>query len=77
MLIAPFGGDEFLDYGKPKSSLYPTFFDVPEADKWSRSEDQCEQSRLEDWTGLDNDAGALLFSGLFPRRARSRKISAA
>ena len=54
MLIAPFGGDEFLDYGKPKSSLYPTFFDVPEADKWSRSDDQCEQSRLEDWTGLDS-----------------------
>ncbi|CAH0371973.1 unnamed protein product [Pelagomonas calceolata] len=54
MLIAPFGGDEFLDYGRPKSSLYPTFFDVPEADKWSRDSDQCEQSRLEDWTGLDS-----------------------
>jgi hypothetical protein len=34
--------------------LYPTFFDVPDSDKWSRSEDQCEQSRLEDWTGLDS-----------------------
>ena len=54
MLIAPFGGDEFLDYGKPKSSLYPTFFDVPDSDKWSRDSDQCEQSRLEDWTGLDS-----------------------
>jgi len=53
-LILPFKRDSFLDYGKPKSSLFPTFFDVPEADKWSRGEDQCEQTRLRDFTGVDS-----------------------
>ncbi|KAJ1446473.1 Sodium:solute symporter family-domain-containing protein, partial [Pelagophyceae sp. CCMP2097] len=59
-LIIPFKGDEFLNYGKAKVSLFPTFFDVPEEDKWSRREDQCEQKRLRDFTGVDSIASPIL-----------------
>ena len=60
-----FQGDEFLDYGVPTSSYFPSFFDVPEFLKW-RGVDaatgepfysidaQCDQPLLEDLTGLDS-----------------------
>jgi len=28
------------------------FFDVPDADKWDRSQDQCDSDRLKDFTGV-------------------------
>ena len=64
MLILPFSGDEFLDYGVPTSSYFPSFFDVPEFLKWQGVDGdgaafysidaQCKQDRLEDYTGLDS-----------------------
>ena len=53
-LILPFGGDAFLNYGKAKVSLFPTFFDVDQADKWDPSAEQCDQTRLRDYTGVDS-----------------------
>lgn len=52
ILLAPFSGPEFLDYGPVSSDLYPTWFDVPSDLKWDPS--TCEQRRFEDWTGLDS-----------------------
>merc|ERR1711998_414539 len=54
-LLAPFGKDEFLDYGLPKTDLFPGFFDVPSDLHWSKTDaKQCPQSRFEDWTGMDS-----------------------
>ena len=58
-LILPFNTDEFLDYGKPKTSLFPTFFDLPEDQLWTPGEDQCPQDRLRDFTGVDSLASPL------------------
>mmetsp|Transcript_1836 Transcript_1836/g.6183 ORF Transcript_1836/g.6183 Transcript_1836/m.6183 type:complete len:773 (-) Transcript_1836:501-2819(-) len=58
-LILPFKTDEFLDYGKPKTSLLPTFFDAPPEDLWTPGEDQCPQKRLRDFTGVDSLAAPL------------------
>lgn len=61
-LIMPFDGTEFLNYGAAASTTFPGFFDVPEADKWDPSTDQCEQPRHNDWTGVDSLAAP--FTGL-------------
>mmetsp|Transcript_26885 Transcript_26885/g.62878 ORF Transcript_26885/g.62878 Transcript_26885/m.62878 type:complete len:234 (+) Transcript_26885:884-1585(+) len=53
-LLAPFPGDEFLDYGPAASTLFPSFFDQPEADIWDPEAEQCVQGRFEDWTGVDS-----------------------
>lgn len=53
-LLAPFGGDEFLDYGSAASSLFPAFWDVPEGDKWDSSAEECGQARFNDLTGVDS-----------------------
>ena len=53
-LIYPYGGDEFLDYGTAATDLFPTFFDKPKADLWDPSVQECKQTRLEDWTGVDS-----------------------
>lgn len=58
-LILPFKTDEFLDYGTPRVSLFPTFFDVPEEDKWTPGQEQCPQDRLRDFTGVDSLASPL------------------
>jgi len=58
-LILPFKTDEFLDYGKPKTSLLPTFFDAPPEDHWTPGEDQCPQKRLRDFTGVDSLASPI------------------
>jgi Na+/proline symporter len=62
-LILPFAGDEFLDYGGVSSDLYPNFFDVPSADKWDPS--TCNQTRLNDWTGVDSLCSPLFSLLLF------------
>jgi len=51
-LLLPWGKDEYLDYGPASSDLYPGWFDVPKADKWTPS--TCEQKEYEDWTGVDS-----------------------
>lgn len=58
-LILPFKTEEFLDYGKPKSSLFPNFLDVEPELHWSRGEDQCPQTRLRDFTGVDSLASPI------------------
>lgn len=51
-LLLPYSKDEFLDYGTPRSDLYPGFFDVGDANKWDSS--TCEQKRFKDFTGVDS-----------------------
>lgn len=58
-LILPFKTEEFLDYGTPKVSLFPNFLDVPPEDHWTPGEDQCPQTRLKDFTGVDSLASPL------------------
>jgi len=64
-LIAPFPGDEFLDYGSAASTAFPPFFDEPAADLWDADAEPCEQTRLNDLTGVDSLAapavGLLVF----------------
>ena len=43
----------FLDYGSAANTLYPPFFDVPEADKWL-DEEECVQTRFNDLSGVDS-----------------------
>mmetsp|Transcript_12511 Transcript_12511/g.37568 ORF Transcript_12511/g.37568 Transcript_12511/m.37568 type:complete len:227 (-) Transcript_12511:184-864(-) len=51
-LILPFSGDEFLDFGPVSSTGFPAFIDEPKSKQWDPN--TCEQTRLEDWTGLDS-----------------------
>jgi len=66
-VIAPFGGDEFLDYGPVGSDLVPAWFDhilgdpMDDTLRWNVSAGsdevgygECDQKRLEDWTGVDS-----------------------
>lgn len=53
-LLAPFGGDEFLDYGSAASTAFPPFFDEPAADLWDTDAEPCEQKRFNDLTGVDS-----------------------
>lgn len=53
-LILPWSGDEFLDYGAGANSLFPPFLDMPSADLWDVTDGTCEQTRLEDYTGVDS-----------------------
>lgn len=53
-LLAPFGGDEFLNFGSAASSTFPGFFDQLDADRWDQNAEPCEQSRFNDLTGLDS-----------------------
>ena len=59
-LLAPFGGDEFLDYGSAASSRVPPFWDMPEADLWDATAEQCDQRRFNDLTGVDSLAAPLV-----------------
>eukprot|EP01084_Bolivina_argentea_P291301 500634_1 len=43
-LIFPYDGDEYLDYGKVSTSLYPGFFDVNQSEKWNS--DNCKQNQF-------------------------------
>ena len=53
-LLAPFGGDEFLNYGAAASSAVPPFWDFPEADRWNLDAEPCDQERYNDLTGVDS-----------------------
>jgi hypothetical protein len=53
-LIAPWSGDEFLDYGPAASTAFPPHFDQPEADLWDSDAEPCDQPRLTDFTGVDS-----------------------
>ena len=59
-LLAPFGGDEFLDYGSAASSRVPPFWDFAEADRWDDTAEPCEQARFEDFTGVDSLAAPVV-----------------
>jgi hypothetical protein len=60
LMIAPFDGDEFLDYGSAASSAVPPFFDFPEADRWDAEAEPCVQERLSDYSGVDSLAAPLV-----------------
>lgn len=53
-LLAPWGGDEFLNVGPAASSAVPPFWDFAEADRWDPSVESCEQERFNDLTGVDS-----------------------
>ena len=53
-LLLPYKKDEFLDYGEAASANLPTFFDVPQNITWNPEEEVCDQSRFEDYTGVDS-----------------------
>ncbi|KAL7468369.1 hypothetical protein ACHAXS_008592 [Conticribra weissflogii] len=61
-LLMPFDGNEFLNYGAAASTAFPAFFDVPAEQHWDPSVDgeQCEQSRCNDWTGVDSLAAPIV-----------------
>lgn len=58
-LLAPFGSDEFLNYGTAASSGVPPFWDFPESDRWDPSAEQCVQERYADLSGADSLAAPL------------------
>ena len=53
-IVAPFPGDEFLNYGSAASIGYPLFFDKPTEEVWDPNVEQCDQPRYNDWTGVDS-----------------------
>jgi Na+/proline symporter len=59
-LLAPFGGDEFLNFGPGASTAVPSFWDFPEADRWDPSAEPCDQSRFKDLTGVDSLAAPVV-----------------
>mmetsp|Transcript_4087 Transcript_4087/g.5876 ORF Transcript_4087/g.5876 Transcript_4087/m.5876 type:complete len:737 (+) Transcript_4087:428-2638(+) len=59
-LLAPFKGDEFLDYGPAANSKVPPFWDFPAEDAWDPADGACDQVRFADWTGLDSLAAPLV-----------------
>lgn len=59
-LIAPFGGDEFLDYGPAASTGLPPFIDAEDDIKWDSETEPCDQSRFEDWSGVDSLASPMV-----------------
>jgi Na+/proline symporter len=59
-LLAPFGGDEFLDYGSAASSFVPGFWDNPPEDRWDQTAEPCDQKRFRDFTGVDSLAAPLV-----------------
>jgi len=67
-LIAPFPGDEFLDYGSAASTALPTWLDAPEELLWDPEAERCEQPRFDDWTGVDSlaapIAGLIVFASV-------------
>jgi hypothetical protein len=60
LMIAPFDGDEFLDYGSAASSAVPPFWDFPEADRWDPEAEPCVQERLSDYSGVDSLAAPVV-----------------
>ena len=59
-LLAPFGGDEFLDYGSAASTAFPPFWDEPAEDLWDADAEPCEQKRFNDLTGVDSLAAPVV-----------------
>ncbi len=59
-LLAPFGGDEFLNYGPAASTAFPPFFDEAAADLWDLDAEPCEQERFNDLTGVDSLAAPVV-----------------
>ena len=59
-LLAPFGSDEFLNYGSAASSGVPPFWDFPEDQRWNPETEQCVQERYADLSGVDSLAAPLV-----------------
>ena len=65
LLILPFPGDEFLNYGPAASTAFPTYFDKPQDEIWDPNAEQCEQPRYNDWTGVDSLAAPIAAAIVF------------
>ena len=65
LLILPFPGDEFLNYGPAASTAFPTYFDKPRDEIWDPNGEQCEQPRYNDWTGVDSLAAPIAAAIVF------------
>jgi hypothetical protein len=64
-IVAPFPGDEFLNYGSAASIGYPLFFDKPTEEVWDPNVEQCDQPRYNDWTGVDSLATPIVAAIVF------------
>ncbi|KAL3762641.1 hypothetical protein ACHAW5_007212 [Stephanodiscus triporus] len=64
-LVMPFPGDEFLNYGSAASTAFPTYFDKPQEEVWDPNNEQCEQPRYNDWTGVDSLASPIAAAIVF------------
>jgi Na+/proline symporter len=51
-LLLPYDEPEFLDLGEAASTRLPVFIDAPPEEVWNPSEEQCDQPRFEDYTGV-------------------------
>ena len=58
-LVAPFGGDEFLNFGTAASSAVPPFWDFPEEERWNPANEECVQERYADLSGVDSLAAPI------------------
>lgn len=52
--LAPFNGQEFLDFGKAASLKLPTFVEGEEGEVWNPEQEECVQERFRDWSGVDS-----------------------
>lgn len=59
LLIAPFDGEEFQNYGTAASSAVPPFWDFPEADRWNPDAEPCVQESYADYSGADSLAAPI------------------
>lgn len=59
-MLAPWDGDEFLNYGSAASSGVPPFWDYPEEERWNPETEQCVQERFSDLSGLDSLAAPVV-----------------
>lgn len=59
-LLAPFAGDEFLNYGPAASANVPSFWDETEEVRWDQSTEPCGQERFSDLTGVDSLAAPVV-----------------
>lgn len=58
-LLLPYGHPEFLDYGIGASEGWPTFLNEG-IDTWDPAVDVCQQTKFEDFTGVDSLSAFLL-----------------
>jgi hypothetical protein len=65
LLLLPFPGEYFLDFGPAASSLLPSFMDVDPSEHWNPEVQPCKQETLRDFTGVDSLAAPVVALVIF------------